>query len=86
VTSLMHALRHLDLRLGDLTHAARDGVIVGGLLLMTLLAIDWCFAPTGIFRLLVAGVTSGPLLLLLLLRLLRQSRSAPARTLDEQAN
>jgi O-antigen/teichoic acid export membrane protein len=86
VTSLVHALRHLDLRLGDLTHAARDGVIVGGLLLMTLLAIDWCFAPTGIFRLLVAGVTSGPLLLLLLLRLLRQSRSAPARALDEPAN
>jgi O-antigen/teichoic acid export membrane protein len=85
LTSLYHALAHLGVRLSDLTRAARDGLLVGGLLLLLLLTIDWQFAPTAFARLLIAGFTSGPLLGVLLLRLLRRSRPPAVAPVDEPA-
>lgn len=81
--SLYHALSHLGLGLGDLAHAARDGVVVGTLLLLSLFGIDWACQPDGIWRVLLAGIISGPLLAVLLLRLLRQSRGLSNAAIEE---
>jgi O-antigen/teichoic acid export membrane protein len=68
------ALRLLGLRLADLTHAARDGVVIGGALGLALWLVDHFLAPAGAWRLLATAAISGPLLSLLLLSLVRQKR------------
>ncbi|MCU0864851.1 MAG: oligosaccharide flippase family protein [Planctomycetes bacterium] len=74
VVSIWRALRYLRLPLHDFTHATRDGLAVGIGLLLLLLGIDAAWAPDRLWRIVIAGVTSGPLLAMLLLRLLRQRR------------
>jgi O-antigen/teichoic acid export membrane protein len=71
VVSLVQALRRLGLRFADLTDAARDGLMVGLVLLATLVWIDNLWAPTRVLRIVVTGFAAGPVLAFLMLRLLR---------------
>jgi O-antigen/teichoic acid export membrane protein len=73
--SIWRALKYLRLPLHDFTHATRDGLAVGIGLLLLLLGIDAVWAPDRLWRIVVAGAASGPLLAMLLLRLLRQRRT-----------
>lgn len=81
--SLRYALRYLGLRFGDLTRAARDGLLVGCGLLAPLLLIDALWAPTGMPRLLSAGVLCGPAIAYLALMQLRSSRPRQAVAMEQ---
>ncbi len=70
--SLAYALRYLNLRWSDLTHSARDGLVIGALLLSCMLLVDLLWAPTHILRIVIAGAVGGPLTGLLMLQLLRE--------------
>lgn len=76
VLSLAAALRYLELPARQLFTTGRDGLALGVLLLAILLGVDVAFAPTGWWRIAAVAVTSGPLLGLTMLRLLRQRRAA----------
>jgi O-antigen/teichoic acid export membrane protein len=77
VFSLLHALPILGLRLRDLAQATRDGLALGAGLLGALLLVDLVAAPTGWSRVLVSGALGGPLIGLLVLRMLRTPRAVP---------
>lgn len=60
--SVRYALRYLDLRVLDLTRAARDGLLVGTAMLAPLLIADACWHLRGMWRLLAAGICCGPVI------------------------
>ncbi|MBL8753630.1 MAG: oligosaccharide flippase family protein [Planctomycetes bacterium] len=78
LVSLVQALHYLGLRWGELTHAARDGLMVGLVLLATLVWVDYLWTPTGLMRVVATGLAAGPVLAILVLRLMRHRRSADA--------
>lgn len=75
--SLAHALPILGLRLRDLAKVTRDGLVLGLSLGVLLLGIDLLFTPVLWWRILAAGLVSGPLLTILLLRLLKHRPTSP---------
>lgn len=77
--SLARALPMLGLRLGDLGKSARGGLLIGGGLLAALLLVDLWLAPERWWRVLTAGLTSGPLIGWLVLRLVREQRQRQRR-------
>ena len=72
--SIVFALRLLQLPFSQFFDATRQGLGIGLLLLTALLAVDMFIAPTGIFRLLIAGALSGPLIGILAVGLLRAKK------------
>lgn len=77
VLSMVSALRYLQLGLGQLLATGRDGALSCVCLAVVLLAVDGLFAPHGWWRFAAAACTSGPLLALATLRILRERRHAP---------
>jgi PST family polysaccharide transporter/lipopolysaccharide exporter len=87
--SIGYATRHLRLRVSDLAHAARDGLIVGTVLFLLLASLDAMWSPQGWWRVVASAAVSGPLVLLLGLRLHRQpmpDNPAPRATEPENVS
>lgn len=77
IACLVQAKRVLVVSTRELLDTTREGGLIGGTLLGLLLAFDAAVAPAGPWRVVVAGATSGPLLLFLVLRLARERRGVP---------
>ncbi len=80
LVSLVQAQQILGLRWGELTHAARDGLMVGLVLMATLVWVDNLWAPTGMIRIVATGLAAGPVLVVLMLRLMRHRNAVAAAT------
>ncbi|MBX3462440.1 MAG: oligosaccharide flippase family protein [Planctomycetes bacterium] len=75
--SLSAALRHLGIPLRRVLANGRDGALVGGLLLLALVAVEWFVPAAGWWRLSLAALLAGPVIAATGLSLLRQRRIGP---------
>lgn len=87
VLSVTFALRYLDLKLAQFLAATRDGLLVGAGLAVVMLAIDLTIAPEGIWRIITAAATGGPVLAVLAAKMLRKGKqqTPPNRPTDSAA-
>lgn len=81
--SVFFALRYLNLRLSQFLAMTRDGLFAGVSLAIALVVVDFLFEPEGIWRLVAAAASGGPILALLALKLLRNRGSQDPPPNDE---
>lgn len=75
--SVAYALRHLELRFSQFLAVTRDGLTVGGGLAAVMFVLDTTLAPQGIWRIVAAAATGGPVLGILGMRLLKNRKQQP---------
>lgn len=77
VLSVAFALRYLDLKLTQFLAVTRDGLVVGTGLAVVMFVIDATIAPEGIWRIIAAAATGGPVMAILAIRMLRKHKRMP---------
>lgn len=78
---IVQARQILGLTFGDVFSAMRPGAIVAGSLAAALFVVDLVAAPTGPARLIASAALSGPLLGIIVLRMLRKRGPTPSPNL-----
>lgn len=85
ILSVFFALRYLEMPASKLFAMTRDGLLIGAALALVLVGVDVFVEPTGIWRILVAAGTGGPIMVILAVKMLRNRKPqvTPTPPLDD---